>query len=353
MINNTDDLNEQRGSVTVRVIGVTAEEYDALPEEEQAQYEVPIPEEELNQLFEAKDKITKRYSQLFGSVMDAPKPDWIVEGIAVKDGITLLFGDAGVGKTSLCLELIGCVTESKECLGLSTQQVATLLIEQDENMPLLRSHIERMLPLYPSLRWLKVPTVPILWDNAKADFEVSGKLLEELILFSSASIVVIDSISSLGIADINHPSTATIFDKLRVVAGRHHCAFILLHHPNKSVDVMGSNLIKAKVDVMLHLQKDKLVFEKLRGSPPTIATIEAGESPYISLRQDSETLTFSVVQNRAAFIQQLWVQNKPRAEIIDLVCQTYGGKKDTVGKAVDREKQKLPEEGKLPPTVRL
>ena len=46
MINNTDDLNEQRGSVTVRVIGVTAEEDDALPEDPNPQEEGPSLEGE-------------------------------------------------------------------------------------------------------------------------------------------------------------------------------------------------------------------------------------------------------------------------------------------------------------------
>lgn len=140
-----------------------------------------ISEEEGRELGEAYKKLSQRKKQLFTKVMDIPEVEWLVEGIAVREGITLLFGDAGVGKTSLMLQLMGCLAEGKEFLGLSTTKANTLLIEQDEGKPLLKSHIERMLPVYPSLRWLEVPQVQILWDNTKADFEAKGSLLEELI----------------------------------------------------------------------------------------------------------------------------------------------------------------------------
>lgn len=245
------------------------------------------------------------------------------------------------------LQLIGCVNEGREFLGLSTQQVGTLLIEQDEGRSLLRSHIERMLPCCPSLESLIVPKVLVLWDNTLRDFEAKGSLLEELIFLSSASIVIIDSVTSLGIEDINQPSTATLFDKLRVIAGKYHCSFVLLHHPNKSGDVMASNLIKAKVDCLLHLEHDRLVFEKLRGTTPKVVAVKPGDAPHISISKDPDTLTFTQAKDRTTLIRELLLEGKTRSEVIDLVCQVSDAKKETIGKAVDRERSKLIQEGKL------
>ena len=42
---------------------------------------------------------------------------------------------------------------------------------------------------------------------------------------------------------------------------------------------MGSNLIPAKVDCILHLQSGRLSFEKLRGKTPGIIIVEPGEHP--------------------------------------------------------------------------
>lgn len=327
--------NELLAEAIMRRLGLSDKE----PSEEEKKYD-----ETLSKAIEEYEK-GKKY--LFTNVMDIPEVDWLVEGFAVEEGLTLLFGDAGVGKTSLMLQLMGCLTEGKEFLGLVTKKVETLLIEQDESRPLLRGHVERMLSGYPSLKWTEVPNFQILWDGEKMDFQYADYSLKKLIGYFWHPIVIIDSLTSLGIEDINHPASAILFDKLRQLAGIYHCAFILLHHPNKSGDVMGSNLIKAKVDCMLHLQSGRLSFEKLRGKTPESVVTKPGEVPYLSIRQDPDTLIFSEVKGRVEFIQELLLQGKPRPEIIEAVCQAYGGRKASVARAVDREKEKLIESEKL------
>jgi hypothetical protein len=109
---------------------------------------------------------------------------------------------------------------------------------------------------------------------------------------------------------------------------------------------MGSNLIKAKVDCLLELKDDRLVFHKLRGKVPEVATADPGKPPYLEIKRSPDTLTFTTVIDRAEFIRSLWLQGKQRAELIDLVCQAYPSiKRDTAGKAVDREKQRLVQKG--------
>jgi predicted ATP-dependent serine protease len=276
-------------------------------------------EEEWKELVDGKNKILKMRRKLFTSVMDVPEVDWIVDGFVVRDGITLLFGDAGIGKTSLMLQLIGCLSEGKGFLGLSTQQADALLIEQDEGKPLLRSHIEKMLPAHPSLRWLEVPTVSIIWDNNAQDFEAKGTLLAEVIHSSLARVVIIDSLTSLGITDINHPSVSLLFDKIRELAGIFHCAFVLLHHPNKSGDAMGSNLIKAKVDCLIQMESAgeavKLIPHKVRG--------ESFQEMILHL--DPKTLTFQQVPLRDDWIWQLHQEGKKPKEIADIICPVYPG----------------------------
>lgn len=74
----------------IRVVDITATQYDALPRREQMKYEQALPEEELRELEEARKRIKQRIALLFANVMDVPAVDWLVEGVVVRDGITLL-----------------------------------------------------------------------------------------------------------------------------------------------------------------------------------------------------------------------------------------------------------------------
>ena len=284
-----------------------------------------------------------RRAELFESIMDIPEPEWIVEGFAVREGITLLYGESGVGKTSLMLQLIASLNEQRKLLSLDVRQAKPLLIEQDENPSLLRSHIERMLPIYPSLEELIVPREPVLWDNTKANF--TNRLLEDFIHYSASDLVIIDSLTSLGIEDINHPRCSLVFDRLRILARKKACAFIVIHHPNKAGGIMGTGLLKPKTECTLQLQSGKLIFEKIRGNTPAGALVEPNKDPYLGISQDLKTLVFRV--ERATFIRERLTQGMPRAELIEVVRALYGGKRDSVGKAVDRASAELKEKGKL------
>jgi archaellum biogenesis ATPase FlaH len=326
-----------------KVMFLTREEA-AYIEENLGGVEIVINEQELAKLAEDIERAEEKRKNLFTNIMDIPEADWIVEGFAVKQGITLLYGDRHTGKTSLMLQLIGSVYENKKLLSLNIGKVKPLLIEQDESPSLLRSHVERMLPQYRCLEKLNVPTETVLWDNDKARY--ASPMLEDLIQYSSlANLVIIDSLTSLGIEDINHPRCSLIFDRLRDISRKWACAFIVLHHPNKSGEIMGNKLIQAKVDCILQLQKDKLIVEKLRAKTPSIFTVDGGKYPYLEVEQDPDTLIFRI--DKAAFIRELLLQGKPRLDVINSVSSTYGGNKESIGKATDRQKKKLTEEGKF------
>ena len=48
---------------------------------------------------------------------EVPEPDWLVEGIVVRQGLTLIYGESGVGKTTFCLYLIDALDEGKPLFG--------------------------------------------------------------------------------------------------------------------------------------------------------------------------------------------------------------------------------------------
>ena len=178
---------------------------------------------------------------LVTDVSEFSEPDWIVEGLVVRNGLTLLFGDSGTGKTTLCLYLVDAVQHSKDLFGLKCKQGSVIFIENDESPELLRSHRDKVgLPAI-----LPVASVDIVWDAGNKRF---NEEFGDLLYYHNPDIVVIDAFTSLGIPDITRPESALVLDELRRLAEKHHCAMVIIHHTNKAGEQMGSSLHKAKMD---------------------------------------------------------------------------------------------------------
>ena len=196
-------------------------------------------------------------------VTNFPEPDWLVEGFIVRNGLTLLYGDSGTGKTSLCLYLADAMQKGGDLFGLKCREGKVIFVENDESGELLRSHKDKVgLP-----ENLSVANTDIVWDNNKK----FNKEFEDLLYYYIPDVVVLDAYSSLGIPDITRPESALVLDELRRLAEKHHCAMVIIHHTNLRGEQMGSNLHRAKMDSMVSLAQvgdDKIVLtqEKIRGS---------------------------------------------------------------------------------------
>ena len=197
-------------------------------------------------------------------ISEFPEPDWLVEGFIVRNGLTLLYGDSGTGKTTLCLYLADRMQKSKDFFGLECKQGKVLFVENDESGELLRSHRDKVgLP-----ESLLVANTDIIWDASNSSF---NEQFAELLYYYIPDVVVIDAYTSLGIPDITRPESALVLDELRRLAKSYHCAMVIIHHTNKAGEQMGSSLHRAKMDSMVCLSKISenrimLTQEKIRGS---------------------------------------------------------------------------------------
>lgn len=199
---------------------------------------------------------------LVTDVSEFPEPDWIVEGLIVRNGLAFLYGDSGAGKTTLCLYLADTVQQGKDLFGLKCKQGRVIFIENDESAELLRSHRDKVgLP-----HRLEVANVDITWDANNKKFNLE---FEQILYYYKPDIVIIDAYTSLGIPDITRPESGLVLDELRRMAKHHQCAFVIIHHVNKSGEQIGSSLHKAKMDSMVSLINANntvtLTQEKIRG----------------------------------------------------------------------------------------
>jgi len=242
-------------------------------------------------------------SDYVADVREATEPDWIIPGIAVRNNTTLLYGDAGVGKTTFYLYLADALMNGSEFAGIQCDRCKPLIVSQDEDHSLLKKHWETMrrTGLLPAAK------KDIVWDRKdfNEDFELTLSAY-------NPDVVFIDSYTSLGIPDITRPESGLVFDAMNRKARDNSCAIILIHHTNASGEQMGNSLHRAKVSSMVSIIKSDdnhivVTQEKVRGS----------HFDPIVIRFDRENLTME--KEEGSLREQVWRlldQNEPAQSII-------------------------------------
>lgn len=203
-------------------------------------------------------------SDYVGDVREVTEPDWIIHGIAVRNNSSLLYGDAGVGKTTFYLHLVDALMNGEEFVGIQCSRCKPLVICQDEDHSLLKNHWATM----GKTGLLPIAKKDIVWDKGKGDFNED---FEMTLRAYKPDVVFIDSYTSLGIPDITRPESGSVFDVINRKARDHRCSIILIHHTNLSGEPMGSSLHRAKVSSLVSIREtdDRHIVveqEKVRGS---------------------------------------------------------------------------------------
>lgn len=220
-------------------------------------------ERAVHRLIRALERIEKGIN-LVSDVSEFREPDWIVEGIIVRNGLTMLYGESGAGKTTFCLYMTDAIQKGKDLFGLKCKLGSVIFIENDESAELLKSHRDKIgLPIP-----LHIANTDITWDASSKRF---NKELGDILYYYTPDVLVIDAYTSLGIPDITRPESALVLDEFRRLAKKNHCAMVIIHHVNRSGEQMGSNLHIGKMDSIVSLvslpsEKITLTQEKIRGS---------------------------------------------------------------------------------------
>lgn len=282
--------------------------------------------------------------ELFGRYDQLPEAKWIAEGIVMEGGITILAGEYGVGKSTLVMQMIDTFNRRKQLFDLETNPVKTLLVEQDESHYVMGNHIRRLLPVLPTLKDLEYPKKQLRWDTITDRLNIDD--LENFISAYPAGLVVIDSLTSIGLPDINHPSMGDLFDQLRAVVNTTKVSILILHHLNRRGEILGSIQIWNKPDNVLELQSDGLIFYKVRGNTPHIKDIKKIRSnkkertlPFYPLCRDKQTLVFDRPVDQ--YIKDMYKKGLGKSKIISSVKITHKLSQDAARKRVERVLDKI------------
>ena len=305
--------------------------------------------------------ITERWPELrefkptsLSSVRDVK---WIVPGILLDRGITAVVGLSEAGKTTFCLDLSKALLKEKKFLNSAIpinkkiNQILWIEIDQPESMlkdeaNKIDQELASSLDVYTNIHW----------NNEESIVENLDKVLH----WFPYELVIIDSLGSIGLKNENDNSeVSALYKHLRELCNRYGISIILIHHLGKQSEthtgnridmkqrVRGAGDIVNKADCVLGLERvgnENIVH---------ISTIKLRDKNRIDLDliQDRDRLVFTEIMKKSDRIEELLLTGKSRAEIINIIHGIDGGRKDSIGKAVDRKRKELEGTGKIKPDI--
>ena len=189
-----------------------------------------------------------------------------------ENGDVMLYGDGGVGKTTLALDLACHLAAGDDWLGISIPRPCRVLVVENEGpRPLFREKLRAKRdawqgsPIEDRLLLLEEPWAQFTFADEGQRDALAGACRE-----LEVDVVVIGPIAASGMNDAGTLQEVRAFgrllDDVRVRAMR-RLAFLLVHHENKGGSVSGA--WEGCGDTLLHMQgqgngRARLVMQKVR-----------------------------------------------------------------------------------------
>lgn len=283
--------------------------------------------------------------------------DWLVEGLIPAQGLVVIGGDAGEGKSWLAEYIAGCVAAGKPVLGqFSITQGPVVYVDEESHSSLLKRRLQKL------AAGLEVPDdIPVTFlvqRGVKIDTEDGLEDLLSVLEGEKPRLVIFDSLVRVHSANENVAGEmAKVMAAFREISRRSGCAVVFTHHVRKrsmfnraSQRLRGTTDIRAAVDGHIHLHPTsdttrKLVeHEKSRFSQPLepfqieIVDDEAGTATFLRYLGPGEAGPGEAPRRRREVAKELIVEmldpeeSMTRQQIIAL-CRGQAGER-AVGDAL-------------------
>ena len=201
---------------------------------------------------EAIKPIRKAKSRTVQEMESYGKIDFIHDPLIPEGSITLLCGDAGIGKSYISLYLSILMADGSEFLGSKTKKKNVLFADLESSLPLLNTRIQS----------IGIKSENIFFYTESLNFLMKEDIseLKNEILATEAGFCVIDSLMDVipGINENDSGAMNQIFSALRSLVKQTGCSFLIIHHVNKANgDYRGSSAIKGAIDALYTLKSVK------------------------------------------------------------------------------------------------
>jgi RecA-family ATPase len=206
---------------------------------------------------EYREIVAKTFPEIIGSnpvIIDptswenkpVPEREWIVEPLIPANNVSLLYGDGGLGKSLLSLQLAAARALKREWLGIKTTAGRTLVISAEDDGDEMHRRLFNITRCYGAkLAHLgNIKLVDLVGQDAViGELSRSGKVVAtelykfmvSMIALFRPGLVIIDALADGFSGDENNRSQARQFiSMLRGTGKNYGCAFLVLAHPSLS-----------------------------------------------------------------------------------------------------------------------
>lgn len=207
---------------------------------------------------------------------------WLIDGLLPNAGWTLCVGAAGVGKTTLALQIADALQEGVDIFNRHTIKTKILYFQFDSRIPEWRAICKRVVP---NSVGRSVHTAPThCFDNPGYVAALTDLIQNKV----KPGYIFWDSLYKLSQKDVNGRQILDVFTQLNLLCG--DIPFMVLHHPPRSESrASGFNGISGDCSNEWFLAKNKLIINKGR------------------LVEDKE-----ILMNRAEKYPGLWYVDSPQ-----------------------------------------
>jgi hypothetical protein len=237
----------------------------------------PLEREEsspVKKLLSAQDTIERT---LHNDLLDAdlPPPRWMVQGLVIDEGFTLLGGKKKLGKSWLCLQISQAVAKRDACLGRDVIGGRVVYLCLEDGKRRLKSRLEKQ----HSPRDLDIV---YFTRFPKLDSDKGLKQFIDMIEGETPRLLIVDTLAAVKTGKVQENDAGPMADLgnlLRALAQQYGIAVLCTHHHGKLVggdpgdDLRGSSALAAAADVNLGLYKTDYGFA-LKGEGRDIEALD-------------------------------------------------------------------------------
>jgi predicted ATP-dependent serine protease len=185
------------------------------------------------------------------------KPNWIIQDMIPENGMTVLYGETGHGKSLVTTQISLCCKYGADFIGEKVKPCNVLYIDE-ENGEIV--NYSRALSFE---KRIKKPTEKKLYwshfSNFKIDDDSWISNLSEVIEKNDINLVVLDSLLGVVSGDSNSAKDMrVIFDNIKkLLHTRKQLCFLVIHHTNKAGSFLGSIDIKNQASTFYQLEQQR------------------------------------------------------------------------------------------------
>ncbi len=295
--------------------------------------------------------------------------EWLVEGLAPKNGLITLGGLPGLGKTWILLDLaIACAAGEKWLGHFNTEKVPVLYVDEESGDTLLRSRFSSLL----AARKLDADSLEIhllVFEGIKLDKPASVATLRTELKATAPGLVIFDSLIRLHSREENSASDMSgVFEVVKKLSREFGCTILFADHQRKpgphesapnSMQLRGSGDKAGVMDSVLMLSKNRegsLVVDhtksrQAKALPSFLIEIKDtadGNATTVTHAGDADALRQQAYETKSKEARKFLLSSLTggdwlsRKELIDLA-----GDEDISAKAVDQALKSLTKSGRV------